>query len=210
MIVFSVVFIGFLIAHKCDHLFGSLLPSVIYSWDFVSSTYIIQGTDCPPPFSMWWWSMLVIGSWCSTASAVWSWRYGAKWEGRGWFRGDNFQGVGVAAYDEEACHEREFWHWLCSLWIGNFRMRLHHEQGGGIPEGEPAWGRCRSSGGNNCRRHFRQRAKEKIISRHGRGVLLLLLRSLVSEDGAGDTVDVGGGGLAKGKSADPPGIGRRQ
>ena len=39
MIVFSVVFIGFLISHKCDQLFA-----------FVFSPNIIRGNGCPQPF----------------------------------------------------------------------------------------------------------------------------------------------------------------
>ena len=39
MIVFSMELINFLIAHECDHLFGSLLPLAIQSQDFVFSPF---------------------------------------------------------------------------------------------------------------------------------------------------------------------------
>ena len=38
-IVFSTEFIDFLIAHKCDHLFGSLLPSEVQSQAFIFSQF---------------------------------------------------------------------------------------------------------------------------------------------------------------------------
>ena len=39
MVVFSITIIDFLIAHKCDHSFGSLLPSEIQSQAFVFSPF---------------------------------------------------------------------------------------------------------------------------------------------------------------------------
>ena len=49
--------------------------------------------------------------------------------------------------------------------------------------------------------------QRKTRSRHGQGVLLLLLWPIVSGDEDGDTVDGGGGGRAKGEFADPPDLG---
>ena len=68
-IVFSVVFLDFLISHKVDHSFGSLLPLAILYRAFVFLPYIVRETRCPPPFLMWWWTMSGIGS---------PWRYMAK------------------------------------------------------------------------------------------------------------------------------------
>ena len=52
--------------------------------------------------------------------------------------------------------------------------------------------------------------RETAVIRHGLGILLLLLRPLVSRDGSGANVDGGGGRRVKGKSANPPGLGRCQ
>ena len=151
MISFSVVFIGFLIAHECDHSSGSLLPSEIQSQAFVFSP---SGGGC---------------------------RLKRTTGGR---------------------PEREFRCWCRSLLLSNFRMRLHHRWGGGTPVGEPAHGHYRSSGGDNHRCCLHKWTKGKIRSWHGRGVLIILLIHLVSGYGVSDTVDSGGGGRVKGKSAD--------
>ena len=49
----------------------------------------------------------------------------------------------------------------------------------GIPEGEPARGRCRSSECDNHMQCFHQCAKVKFGSRCGQGALLILLHLLV-------------------------------
>ena len=93
-IVFPVVFIDLLISYECDHLFGFLLLLAIISRAFVFLPYIIRGTWCNPPFSMWWWKMSGRGSGFSATSAAWSGHFDAKWEGRGRCRGGNSRGQG--------------------------------------------------------------------------------------------------------------------
>ena len=56
-IIFSVIFLGFFIAHEYDHSFRLLLPLTILYQAFVFSTYIVRRNRCPPSFPMWWWNM---------------------------------------------------------------------------------------------------------------------------------------------------------
>ena len=78
-----------------------------------------------------------------------------------------------------------------SLCLSAFRRSRHHVWVGGSSKGEPARGHFCSRGVNKCRRHCRWWTKIKISNHHRRGVFLILLRSLVSGDGSGATVDGG-------------------
>ena len=75
-------FLGIIIFYECDHLFRLLLPSAIFSQDFLLSPYIIRKTLCPSPFSIWWWTMPGKRSGCSTAYAACLGHSGAKKKAR--------------------------------------------------------------------------------------------------------------------------------
>ena len=203
-VIFSVVFIGVLIDHKCEHSFGSLISLEILSWAFVLSQYIIRGNRCPSPFSMWWWKMSGIGLGYTATSAAWLGHSVAELKfmnnaeektggGRRWWRATR-----RSPRKRSPDLTPEPW------------PQQHHGRGGGSPKGETARGNYHSIGGNNCRLRCHQCAKGKILSRHRWCVLLTLLLPLISGDGFGATVDGGGGRRAKVNSSDPPRIGRCQ
>ena len=139
---------------RCFH--WQLFPEPSYF-----SPYIIRGTRCPLPFSMWWWTMSGRRSGCSSASTVWSGHSCAEREGQGRCHVDNWWGVGVAVDDEEAALNKKDRADVVDLASVPLLGSDITDEEGGIPKGEPACGRGRSSRGGNRRRRRRWRVKEK-------------------------------------------------
>ena len=134
----------------------------------------------------------------------------AEWEGRGRCQGGNWRGVGVAADDEESSPNNNSGTDSGSLELAPLLgSDITYEEGADPKENPPA-GVAAPAEAITAGLVAADTPEGRSSVRNGRGVLLLLLLPLVSGDGTGATVDVGGEGRSKGKSAYPPGLGRFQ